>query len=247
MSELALREAEKLGKWYHRIDLGGGYFTPSDRDQALTFALYESRLPADFSGLRVLDLGANACGLSIEFAKRGASVVAIELSATYVRQAEFIINHFDLSDKITIERADLFDALSFGEFDIVCYVGLAYHIRHPQLALDMLSHCCRDILLASTQSIEGDGLMMRNRAFTKRDRAAGELYGWEPTEPLFLDMIAHAGFRDAELVSTFPHPGEKPGAILGNRSYYFAKAGEQVPLPFVTKGFNGKPQIKYRS
>lgn len=237
-------QVASLGKWYHRIDLGDGVVTPSDRDQSLTFSLYEPRLP-DLAGLRVLDLGANACGLSIEFAKRGAHVVAIELSYTYVRQAQFIIEHFGLKDRVEIVQGDLYSALAYGEFDIVCYVGLAYHVRHPQLALDMLSHVSRDTLLVSSQTIAGDGLVMRNRAVALKERQNGELYGWEPTEALFGEMIAHAGFIEAELISTSPHPGERPGAILGNRSYFLARSGTKTSLPFVDEEFVGKPQVKY--
>jgi tRNA (mo5U34)-methyltransferase len=88
-----------LGNWYHRIDLGNGVVTPGIRNQALVFNVYEKHLPA-ISGLRVLDLGANACGLSIEFAKRGASVVAVERSPVYVEQARFVVSHLGLSDRI---------------------------------------------------------------------------------------------------------------------------------------------------
>lgn len=225
-----------LGKWYHRIDLGNGIFTPGDRNQTLTYDLYKDELPADLTGLRVLDLGANACGLSVEFAKRGADVVAVELSVTFTRQAEFVVNHFGLSDRVKIIRCDLFDVLDLGQFDIVAYVGLFYHIRYPQLSLDMLTSVCNGKLLASTQTIPGPGLHMVNRAQKwAKDRKLGELYGWEPTEQLFTDMLAHAGFQNIKLLSTSPHPGETPGNILGNRSYFIADAGSVTKVPFANK------------
>jgi len=78
VSEATSVGLHEFGDWYHRIDLGDGLVTPGDRNQSLVFSLYADLLPRDLSGCSVLDLGANACGLSIEFAKRGASVVAIE-------------------------------------------------------------------------------------------------------------------------------------------------------------------------
>lgn len=237
-------KVQSLGNWYHRIDLGNGVITPGDRNQALTFNLYKSHLPADLTGKRVLDLGANACGLSIEFAKRGADVVAVEYSVTYVKQAEFILDHFGLADRVKVVRCDLFDVLDLGQFDIVAYVGLFYHIRYPQLSLDMLSSVCTDKLLVSTQTIPGDGLQMVNRARSTKDRKPGELYGWEPTETLFADMVAHAGFKNVKLLSTAPHAGEEKGNILGNRSYYIADAGAVTKVPFANK-ISSKSQLAY--
>lgn len=237
----------QYGEWYHRIDMGGGVFTPGTRNQALVFNLYASRLPSDLAGARVLDLGANACGLSVEFARRGAKVVAIEHSEIYVRQARFVVEHLGLASAIEIHNGDLFSAIDHGEFDIVCYVGLSYHIRHPQLALDMLSWVCRGHLVASTQTDEGDALVMRNRASIAEKRVRGELWGWNPTEKLFVEMIGHAGFKNAELVSSRPHPGERRGETLSNRSYFYARAGERAPLPFVNRDFNAKPRLKYLS
>lgn len=82
---------------------------------------------------------------------------------------------------------------------------------------------------------------MNNRAMTHaapgkalHERPLGHLWGWEPTEQLFLDMIATAGFRDVRLVSTSPHAGEVPGRKCGNRTYCVAAAAERPPaLPLI--------------
>ncbi|MEZ5894866.1 MAG: methyltransferase domain-containing protein [Parvularculaceae bacterium] len=234
-----------FGEWYHRIEIEPGVFTPGIRNQGLVYNLYKDRLPQDLTGMRVLDLGANACGLSVEFAKRGAKVVAIEHHARYVKQGRFVIDALKLEDAIELHQGDLFSAREHGEFDIVCYVGLAYHIRHPQLALDMLGGMCRKHFIASSQTDPGDRLVMRNRAADAKQRKVGELWGWNPTERLFIEMIGHAGFTNAVLVSTHPHPGETKGNVLSNRSYFYAEAGEGVLLPFVDDEFNAKPRLKY--
>lgn len=228
-----LNKIEMLGPWYHRIDLGDNCITPGDRDQSITYNLYNELLPEDLSGKTVLDLGANACGLSIEFAKRGADVLAVEINDRYIEQANFVINHLGFSEKIKLIKEDLFQAYKLGEFDIVAYVGLSYHVRHPQLALDMLTWNCRDVLIASTQTISGSGLNMVNRIERNRDKAGSALGGYEPTEQLFRSMIRTAGFRDPILVSTRPHRGEQEGRYCGNRSYFFARAGNRAKLPFI--------------
>jgi len=221
-------DLHEFGDWYHRIDLGDGLVTPGDRNQSRVFSLYADLLPRDLSGCSVLDLGANACGLSIEFAKRGASVVAVEKNPAYVRQGRFIIDHFGLNDLIEIKEDDAFNVSKLGRFDIVCCVGLIYHVRHMQLLLDMLSHVAKDYLLISSQTRAGDGWAMYNRG---EDRNV--VSGWEPTESLLSAMIKTAGFNAVELISTKPHPGETPGNICGNRSYYMARYSHTVPLPSI--------------
>lgn len=226
---------EALGPWYHRIEFASGVYSPGDRNQALVYALYEPHLPHDLSGWKVLDLGANACGLSIEFAKRGAHVTAVEYSTTYTRQAEFVIEYFGLAERIELLRKDVFSSIDLGKFDIVAYVGLAYHLRYPQLCLDMIARLCTKKLLCSTQTIPGNELMMRNRAATHRKHdVKGQLYGWEPTEELFVEMLAHAGFQNSVLVSRAPHKGERRGNRCGNTAYFYAEAALRPPkLPFL--------------
>lgn len=230
LTGLELRERiASLGEWYHRIDLGGGVVTPGDRNQALTYALYERFLPRDLTGLTVLDLGANACGLSIEFAKRGARVTAIERADQYLAQARFIVDHFNLAEKVSIHKADAHEMLRFGQFDIVACVGLVYHLRHPQLLLDQLAYVTKSHLIVSTQTTEGDALTLTSRG----SQRSGFSASWEPTEAAFDGMLVSAGFRSVELVSTKPHPGESPGNILGNRSYFYAKPFKRVELPAI--------------
>jgi 2-polyprenyl-3-methyl-5-hydroxy-6-metoxy-1,4-benzoquinol methylase len=225
---------ESLGDWYHRIELPDGTVTPGDRDQSLVYALYDAYLPADLTGRRVLDLGANAGGLAIEFAKRGAYVTAVEYSSRYLFQAQWILEAFGLTERVELLRGSVYAIGPLPQYDIVCYLGLAYHLRHPQLALDLIAHHCSDTLLASSQTITGTGLSMTNRATTHAapghtvaDRPPGFLWGWEPTEQLFVDMLYSAGFVDPSVVSTSPHRGETPGRKCGNRTYGVAHAASK--------------------
>lgn len=232
-TETLVDELERLGPWYHRIEFGNGvHSTPGNRDQSIVFELYREYLPEDLNGLTVLDLGANAAGLSIEFARRGASVTAVEAKPNYCQQARFVADHFGLSDSIDIVQANIYSLASWSEvFDIVCHLGLSYHLRYPQLALDLISNLCKGQLLASSQTIEEEGLVMRNRA--ERVPEEAKLRGWEPTEEVFTRMLLSSGFRNPRLVSRAPHTGETKHRRCGNRSYFIADAAPNpVKLPW---------------
>ena len=236
---------DEFGSWYHYVDFGNGVVTPGDRDQSLVFEMYRNHIPADLTSMTVLDLGANAAGLSIEFARRGATVTAVEAAGRYCEQARLVVEEFDVADRVEIVQGDVYSLAHWSiQFDIVCYVGLSYHLRYPQLALDMLSHLCRGQLICSTQTIAGDSSEMHNRARHLVDRDLDVLYGWEPTETLFLSMISQAGFQNAELISTAPHTGEREGHLCGNRSYFPADAPvDPAALPFMDdSSFTGKPE-----
>lgn len=230
-----VEKINSLGEWYHKIDLGNGIFTPGKTNQALTFELFKPFLPNSLDGLKVLDLGANSLGLSVFFAQLGAEVTAVEINTTFVKQAKLVREQLGLTERIEIVQGDMFCAKYLGKFDIVVCVGLLYHLRHYQLALDMLTHICKSKLFVSTQIADGDDLMMLNRLhfFKKETDKIGNIHGWMPTASMFIEMVASAGFLNQTVISKSPHPGESPGNILGNGIYIYAEAAKSPkPLPY---------------
>jgi magnesium-protoporphyrin O-methyltransferase len=89
-------------------------------------ALMLSRLPADLSGQRVLDAGCGAGQMSIELARRGAQVVACDISPSLVNIAELRTPE-DLAPQITFTSGDMLDE-RLGDFDhVVAMDSLIYY------------------------------------------------------------------------------------------------------------------------
>ncbi len=84
---------------------------------------------------RVLDLGCGLGNLSIEAARRGASVVAIDASATAVERVRAVA----ASERLPIEaiEADLETYAIEGLFDTIVAIGLLMFVHKP-MALAML-------------------------------------------------------------------------------------------------------------
>jgi tRNA (mo5U34)-methyltransferase len=141
-----------LAPWFHNIKLGGVWTAPDhflgDYPGA-KFRRFAPQLPRDLSGKSVLDIGCNAGFYSIEMKRRGAErVLGIDSDERYLAQARFASETLGFDD-IKFEQLDVYDVGALGEkFDLVIFMGVLYHLRHPLLALDLIrEHVAGDLLL----------------------------------------------------------------------------------------------------
>ncbi len=86
----------------------------------------------------MLDIGCNAGFYSMEMKRRGAArVLGIDTDEHYLRQARFAAE-VEGAD-VEFRRMAVWDVGSIGErFDLVIFMGVLYHLRHPLLALDLI-------------------------------------------------------------------------------------------------------------
>lgn len=144
------QRVRSLGEWFHNLDLRGVRTAPNHflgDYPAVNWSRVAHALPADLTGRTVLDVGCNAGFFSMEMKRRGAArVVAIDSDERYLAQARFAaeVNGLDIEFRLL----DVYDVGSLREkFDLVLFMGVLYHLRHPLLALDLLhEHVVRDLL-----------------------------------------------------------------------------------------------------
>ena len=152
MTKAELEERiHSLGPWFQNIQLMG---IPTAADHflgdypALKWARFQHAVPADLTGKSVLDIGCNAGFYSVEMKRRGAArVLGIDYDPSYLAQARFVaeVNSLD----IEFRQLSVYDVESLREkFDVVIFMGVLYHLRHPLLALDLIhDHVARDTLI----------------------------------------------------------------------------------------------------
>ena len=144
-------KVKKLGKWFHNIDLDGIKTAPDHflgDYPNVKFQSFAHALPTDLTGKSVLDIGCNAGFYSIEMKRRGAAhVIGIDSDDQYLEQAKFAAKVSKLD--IEFRNMSVYDVAQLGEkFDIVIFMGVFYHLRHPLLALDLLhEHVVKDTLI----------------------------------------------------------------------------------------------------
>ncbi|WP_448207331.1 TIGR04290 family methyltransferase [Azospirillum sp. sgz302134] len=145
------RRVRELGRWFHNIDLKGVRTAPDHflgDYPAVKWRRFAHAIPEDLSGRTVLDIGCNGGFYAIEMKRRGADrVVAVDFDDTYLNQARFAAEV--MGADIEFRKLSVYDvALLKEKFDVVLFMGVLYHLRHPLLALDLIwEHAAKDILV----------------------------------------------------------------------------------------------------
>jgi len=145
------REIETLGPWFHNLTIDGVDTAPDHflgDYPRLKWQGIEHVLPDNLQGRSVLDIGCNAGFYALEMKRRGAGrVLGIDSDPHYLRQAEFAVAQADAD--IELRQMSVYDIGTLRErFDLVLFMGVFYHLRHPLLALDMIhEHVADDLLL----------------------------------------------------------------------------------------------------
>ena len=143
---------EALGPWFHNMDLKGIWTAPDHflgDYPAMKFRRFAAHLPEDLTGKTVLDIGCNAGFYSMEMKKRGADrVLGIDSDDRYLAQARLAGEALGF-DNIEFRNLSVYDVGALGErFDVVIFMGVLYHLRHPLLALDLIhEHVAGDMLI----------------------------------------------------------------------------------------------------
>lgn len=95
----------------------------------------------DWRGKRVLEIG---CGLgtdTINFARAGASITAVDLSSKSLELARQRAQVFGLSDQVRFVEADAEQLAEYVEpepYDLIYSFGVIHHSPHPERILDQV-------------------------------------------------------------------------------------------------------------
>ncbi|MHC1768132.1 MAG: class I SAM-dependent methyltransferase [Verrucomicrobiia bacterium] len=203
--ELLRSKVEKI-KWYHQIDLGNGVITPGIDNSPKKLQLLH--LPERLDGKTVLDVGAWDGFFSFEAERRGAKRVLATDQFSWSNQgwgskAGFELARMALRSKVedmNIDVLELSPERLGGTFDVVFFLGVLYHMRHPLLALEKIASVTKEV--AIIESVSG---MLWCRKPVIPFYPGSELYNdpsnWcAPNAAATIALLKTAGFRDVKIV-----------------------------------------------
>lgn len=232
---------EALGPWFHNFDIGGVMTAPQhplgDYPQ-LKWRRFAHAMPADLSGMSVLDVGCNAGFYALEMKRRGATrVLGIDSDERYLAQARFAAEVLGLD--IELRRMSVYQVGELAQrFDLVLFMGVLYHLRYPLYALDLLrAHVvgqlmvfqsmlrgsealdpvARDYPFAETGVFDRPG--HPKMFFVEQQYAGDPTNWWIPNRACAEAMLRSAGFEihdhpEAEVYICRPSASGGPGAAL---------------------------------
>lgn len=213
------REVDSLAPWFHNLHLPGGVQTVPQHFIGGDFPRFKweqiaPHIPQDLSGWRVLDVGCNAGFYSFELARRGASVLAVDVEPHYLKQARWAARLFGLQDRVEFREVGVYDIGTWQEtFDLVWFMGVLYHLRYPLLALDLLAARTRKLMVFQTLTMPGNevyedtqdhpiterGPMLEEgwpkMAFIEHKFAGDPTNWWAPNHACCEAMLRSAGMR----------------------------------------------------
>ena len=198
-------DAERWTKgWWHSFELPDG----SRIDGVCSLAGLRDRIsqfpiPPDLTGKRVLDIGCWDGWFSFECERRGAEVVAIDCWDN----PRFREMHAIYRSKVDYRQMDMYELTprGLGYFDIVLFMGVLYHLKHPLLALERVCELTTDlaaidsfILRPEQYAAAADQRPLM--AFFETDELGGQSDNWiGPNLPCLLALCRTAGFARVQL------------------------------------------------
>lgn len=187
-------QIRELGTWFHNLRIDGMQTAPDHPlgDFPACFWEYFRRVvPDDLSGATVLDIGCNGGFYSFEMKRRGAArVLGVDHDARYLAQARFARERLGLDVEFRqLEVYDI-DRLRPEHFDLVLFLGVFYHLRHPLYALEKVAALVGDRLLFQTMERGSTevGAFAEDYPITEQDIFADERF---PRMYFIEDSYAH--------------------------------------------------------
>ena len=218
--------------WWHSFELPeGGTITGVCSLESLKNRIAQFPIAQQLTGKRVLDIGTWDGWFAFEMERRGADVVAIDCWDN----PRFREVHSLLHSHVDYRQMDVYELTpeSIGRFDIVLFMGVLYHLKHPLLGLERVCALCTDFAAVDSFVIQekhlpGAGVATRAvMEFYETDEFGGDFTNWSGLSlPCLMAFCRTAGFARVELRNVLEY-----GACLACYRRWESPAHEAPPGP----------------
>lgn len=191
-------------EWWHHVYLEPG-LTTNGRSKNCKL-LPSLNLPADLSGMTVLDIGAWDGFFSFECERRGGEVTALDSAEHSWGKFGTGKAGFDFAKKVlgsncaevVMEVCDI--STDIGTYDLVLFLGVLYHLKHPLLALEKVFNIVKKKMILETFVVEYefDRPILDFYHWDHKDKTCW----WAPNEQCVTLMLESIGYRSIEVYET---------------------------------------------
>jgi tRNA (mo5U34)-methyltransferase len=176
-------EAQSFAPWFHNVHLPDGTCTAPEHPlgdfPAFKWAEIGRAVPEDLRGWTALDIGCNSGFYSVELARRGARVTALDKDPHFLQQARWVVQQFGLGDRIEVVQGQVYDLAHWAaRFDLVLFMGVFYHLRYPLLALDLVAERTNRLLMFQTLTMPGTEVVAPPPDLALDERGMMQEGGW---------------------------------------------------------------------
>jgi tRNA (mo5U34)-methyltransferase len=215
----------ELAPWFHNYEIAKGVWTNADGagpgpDYPARRWAHVKPWVEGLSGKSCLDVGCSSGFFSLKAAELGAASVLGVDSGEQVRateQARFAAETLGL--QASFQTVSVYDLPHLGRtFDVVLFMGVLYHLRHPLLALEALRKICAGTLILQTITTPSAGRL-------------SELPGVSRNVQLNVPQMLDRRFPSAQFIE---------GGLAGDESCWFVPNVEGVAAMLRSCGFKPK-------
>jgi len=212
----------ELAPWFHNYEIAKEVWTnaegasPGPDYPARRWACVQPWFE-ELPGKSCLDVGCSSGFFSLKAMELGAaSVLGVDSGeqARAIEQARFAAETMGL--RADFQTVSVYDLPKLGQtFDVVVFMGVLYHLRHPLLALEALRNVCHGILILQTITTPSDGRL-------------AELSGVSKDVQLNVPAMMDRRFPSAQFIE---------GGLAGDGSCWFVPNVEGVAAMLRSCGF----------
>lgn len=201
MNQTDLMDLLQHFRWYQRIPLADGVYTPGPMESEDKLRLVQ--LPEDLRGKSVLDIGCNEGFFAFEAERRGAAYVLAVDSNVEARKKFHVVKRLLKSDVefLFLNVTDL-DARTIGRFDVTLFMSVFHHLEYPFLALDRVASVTREMAIMEFLVARMKGAGVDEPLVIRRTRE-GPKRGLLPTRAFLAERLEQSGFAKVDFVASY--------------------------------------------
>lgn len=219
-------------RWFHSFELPDGRafegikpLTIQQAEAALFFA-------KGVEGKTVLDIGAWDGFFSFEAERRGAArVLATDhfcwSGPGWGTRSGFDYMHRTLQSRVESLDVDVLelDPTALGQFDVVMFLGVLYHVKDPYSCLEAAARMCSDHLIVETVTALPLETIPAMRLYKPGELGGDPTNFWAPNVPALRVMLDTFGFSKIEAV---PSPVSHAHPLKQRRSLSLKSRGRKT-------------------